>query len=58
MLTTSKTSDSILSSFNEGCEAYVVKPIEKKKLFGEMEKLGLIQLQEDSRLDSHISGAM
>ena len=29
MLTASKASDSVLSSFNEGCEAYIVKPFNK-----------------------------
>ncbi|MBP7050239.1 MAG: response regulator [Phycisphaerae bacterium] len=32
----------ILGSFREGCEAYVVKPIHKDKLFAEIEKLGLL----------------
>lgn len=31
----------ILGAFRTGCEAYVVKPIEKAKLIGEMKKLGL-----------------
>lgn len=42
MLTASKTSDSVLSSFNEGCEAYVVKPFDKEGLTKAMSELGLV----------------
>ena len=31
----------VMCSFKEGCEAYIIKPVEKKKLFEEMENLGL-----------------
>ncbi len=41
MTTALGDSKNVMCSFNEGCEAYLVKPIEKKKLFEEMEKLGL-----------------
>ena len=43
MLTASKTSDSVLSSFNEGCEAYVVKPFNKEHLTKAMSELGLVE---------------
>ena len=42
MLTASKTSDSVLSSFSEGCEAYVVKPFDKEDLARAMSKLELV----------------
>ncbi len=33
----------IMGAFREGCEAYIVKPVEKDKLLEEMEKLGLVE---------------
>ena len=42
MTTALDDSKNILGSFREGCEAYVVKPVEKDKLFAEIEKLGLL----------------
>jgi two-component system chemotaxis response regulator CheY len=42
MLTATKASDSVLSSFNEGCEAYVVKPFDKENLTKAMSEFGLI----------------
>ena len=42
MLTASKTSDSVLSAFNEGCEAYLVKPFNKASLSKALSELGLI----------------
>ncbi|MEN6577440.1 MAG: response regulator [Phycisphaerales bacterium] len=42
MTTALDDSKDILGSFREGCEAYVVKPIHKDKLFAEIEKLGLL----------------
>jgi len=35
-------SGNIMGAFRTGCEAYLVKPVEKGKLIKEMEKLGLI----------------
>ena len=32
----------VIGSFREGCEAYIVKPVKKDKLFEEMENLGLV----------------
>lgn len=42
MVTASKTSDSVLSSFSEGCEAYVVKPFGKEDLTRAISELGLV----------------
>jgi len=42
MTTALDDSKDILGSFREGCEAYVVKPVHKDKLFAEIEKLGLL----------------
>lgn len=43
MTTALGNSENIFGAFRRGCEAYVVKPVEKKKLYAEMEKLGLTQ---------------
>lgn len=40
MTTALGDSEDILGAFREGCEAYIRKPVEKAKLFEEMEKLG------------------
>ena len=40
MLTGTKSSQSVLSSFNKGCEAYVVKPFDKEKINSKLEELG------------------
>jgi len=42
MTTALDDSDNILGAFRTGCEAYVVKPIEKTKLINEICKLGLM----------------
>ena len=41
MITSMRDSDNILDAFREGCEAYIVKPVDRSKLFEEMDKLGL-----------------
>jgi len=41
MTTALGNSKNVMGAFKEGCEAYIVKPIKKDKLFEEMEKLGL-----------------
>ncbi len=41
MLTASKASDSVLSSFSEGCEAYIVKPFNKEKMDNALRELGI-----------------
>ncbi len=38
----------VMGAFRLGCEAYVVKPVEKNKLLREMEELGLIDLSNIS----------
>lgn len=35
----------ILSAFGTGCEAYIVKPVGRDKLFAEIEKLGLVTVK-------------
>jgi two-component system, chemotaxis family, chemotaxis protein CheY len=44
VIMTSALTDSmnVMGSFREGCEAYIVKPVSKAKLFEEMHKLMLI----------------
>lgn len=42
MTTALGDSKNVMESFREGCEAYIVKPIEKQKLLDEIGKLGLI----------------
>ena len=42
MTTALEDSSNVLNAFKVGCEAYVVKPIEKAKLVHEMSKLGLV----------------
>lgn len=41
MTTALDNSKNIIGAFRKGCEAYIVKPIRKEKLFEQMEKLGL-----------------
>ena len=43
MTTALGNSKNVMGAFRGGCEAYIVKPVEKKKLFEEIEKLGLEQ---------------
>jgi two-component system chemotaxis response regulator CheY len=43
MTTALEDSKNVMGSFREGCEAYIVKPVEKNKLLEEMEKLGLVE---------------
>ena len=35
----------VAEAFKMGCQAYIVKPVSKKKLLRQIEKLGLIQFQ-------------
>lgn len=42
MTTSMKESVDVWGAFREGCEAYLVKPIEKRKLLEEIEKLGFV----------------
>jgi len=41
MITLTQDPQHILGAFREGCAAYIVKPINRSKLFKEMEKLAL-----------------
>lgn len=41
MITSVRDPIHVLDAFRGGCEAYIVKPIEKSKLFEEMNQLGL-----------------
>lgn len=41
MTSTNDGSGDIFGAFREGCEAYIIKPVLKDKLFDEIEKLGL-----------------
>lgn len=43
MLTGANDSKSILTSFKDGCEAYLVKPLDKAKLVETLSKLGFVQ---------------
>ena len=45
MTTALGDSKNVTGSFSEGCEAYIVKPVERKKLLAEIEKLGLIKIE-------------
>ena len=42
MTTAFSDKDNVISAFSTGCEAYIVKPVSRVKLFAEMEKLGLM----------------
>jgi len=48
MTTALSDSASVIGAFREGCEAYIVKPLGKRNLFEEMEKLGLVNLSGSS----------
>ena len=41
-------SENIMGSFREGCEAYLIKPIQKNKLLKEMSNFGLIKFAKTS----------
>ena len=42
MTTALMESDQVMGAFREGCEAYLVKPIDTRKLLEEIEDLGLV----------------
>lgn len=42
MVTALEDSKSVLSSFKDGCEGYLIKPFDKKKIEKELKKLGLV----------------
>lgn len=41
MITSMRDPNHVLNAFREGCEGYIVKPVEKLKLFEEIDKLSL-----------------
>jgi len=43
MTTALGDSKNIFSAFRAGCEGYIIKPLDKKKLVNELKKLGLIK---------------
>ena len=45
MTTAFDDKDNIMTAFRVGCESYLVKPVSQKKLFVELEKLGLLQTE-------------
>lgn len=45
MTTVLSDSEHVIDAFEAGCESYIVKPIRKKELFEELEKIGLIELK-------------
>ena len=45
MTTALGDSKHVMGAFREGCEGYIVKPVEKQKLLAEMEKLGLLAIK-------------
>ena len=42
MTTAKDRSRDMIEAFDEGCEAYIVKPVDQEKLVAEMQKLGLV----------------
>lgn len=40
MITLMTDPNNVLGAYREGCEAYIIKPVEKSKLFEEMDNLG------------------
>ncbi len=48
MTTAKNLSKDIIEAFRAGCEAYVVKPIQKESLISEIDKLGLFESQNNS----------
>jgi two-component system chemotaxis response regulator CheY len=40
MITAMDDKKNVFTAFNQGCEAYIVKPVEKSKLLGAVSKLG------------------
>ncbi len=44
MTTALGSSRDIMGAFKGGCEAYIIKPVRKDKLFDEVKKLGLVKV--------------
>ncbi|MBN1436417.1 MAG: response regulator [Sedimentisphaerales bacterium] len=45
MTTAFSDKENVISAFRTGCEAYIVKPVSRAKLFAEMDKLGLMPVE-------------
>lgn len=45
MTTANCLSENVMTAFRDGCEAYLIKPIDKNELIAEIRKLGLLQDQ-------------
>ena len=45
MTTALGDSKNVMGAFRKGCEAYIVKPVDKKKLIDEAKNLGVLSLQ-------------
>ena len=43
MVTAKGQATDVMDAFNSGCEAYLIKPISKDKLYQQMAELGLIE---------------
>lgn len=49
MTTVRKDPKSVMQAFSEQCEAYLVKPIDRQKLYANLEKLGLTSAAEPTQ---------
>ena len=49
MTTALNLPDEEVSAHNEGCEAFLVKPVKKKELIKKLEELGLIDRRTDDQ---------
>ncbi len=47
MVTAKGQAGDVMDAFDSGCEAYIIKPVSKEKLYAQLEELGLIA-QPDS----------
>ncbi len=45
MTTGNGDAPSILKAFKEGCEAYIIKPLDREKLLSKIESLGLTRTE-------------
>ncbi len=49
MTTAMDDKKTILQSFSSGCESFLIKPIDKTKLYEELQKLGLVKAPANKR---------
>jgi len=45
MTTAFSNKDNVINACKSGCKSYIVKPVSRDKLFAEIEKLGLLQIE-------------